>query len=666
MSSFLLEIGLEEMPAHLVTAAIDQLADKTSDFLTDNRLTFEKIQKFSTPRRLALIVSNLDSQSQSIDEELRGPSLKAAKDQQNNWTKAAEGFAKSKGKSVDDFIERDGYLYLSNHVEGIKASEILKKIGADVIESMKFNTYMKWANYSLEFIRPIKWLVAKLDDQVIDFNILDIQSSDSTYGHRFLANQKIKIDDLNDYQKLLEDNFVIADAEARKELIVGQIQKIANDNNWQITVDQGLLEEVNNLVEFPTAFAGNFDEKYLELPQEVLVTSMREHQRFFYVTDDNQKILNHFISVRNGNDQNINNVVAGNEKVLVARLEDAEFFYAEDQKRTIDDYLASLQKLVFHEKIGSVVEHMQRTKQIANLIADQLNLDINRDNLNRAADIYKFDLMTDMVNEFSELQGVMGEHYAQLMGEDQQVAIAIKEHYMPTSAEGDLPDSDLGAVLAIADKLDSILSFFKAELIPTGSNDPYSLRRAAIGIVRITQAKNWSINFDNIIDQFDAPKVEILNFLTDRIKQLTDVERKDVVEAATSNIEQFDINQIFDRIDVLNAHLSDANISEVLESLTRVSRISKDNQLDQDIDQKLFENDYEKNLYLLTKDLKANNNLNDLFEQLANLQQPIAEYFDNTMVMAEDQKVKNNRLALLFKINQLISQFGDLEKIVIK
>ena len=662
MSNFLLEIGLEEMPAHLVTPAANQLEKRIADFLNDNRLSFEKMEKFSTPRRLAVIVNGLSQQSEAIDEELRGPSLKAAKDDQGNWTKAAVGFAKSKGKSVDDFTERDDYLYLSSHVDGIQASEILEKIGIDVIEAMKFSTYMKWSDYSLEFIRPIKWLIAKMDNQLIDFSILDIKTNDTTIGHRFLANQEIKIDSPDAYQKQLENNFVIADADRRKELITNQIQKIATENKWQLTIDEKLLEEVNNLVEYPTAFSGNFDEKYLELPQEVLITSMREHQRFFYVTDENHKILNHFISVRNGNSENIENVVLGNEKVLVARLEDAKFFYADDQKKTINDYLESLKKLVFHEKIGLVVEHMQRTKKIANLIAEEVNANIKIENLNRAADIYKFDLMTDMVNEFDELQGVMGEHYAKLFGEDDQVAVAIKEHYMPTTATGDLPQSDIGAILALADKLDSIISFFAAGLIPTGSNDPYSLRRAAIGIVRIIQDKNWSIDFGKLLEE-NNQKVEILNFITDRIKQITDVERKDVIEAATLNIDKFDINHIFNRINVLNQH---ANDSDALESLTRVSRISKENSVSQEIDEKLFENDYEKNLYSLTKNLKANDNLEELFKQLVNLQKPIVDYFDNTMVMTEDQKVRNNRLAQLSKINQLINQFGDLEKIVIK
>jgi glycyl-tRNA synthetase beta chain len=688
--TFLLEIGLEEVPAHLVTPSAQQLVKRTRDFLDANRLAFGDVVSLSTPRRLAVKITDLAEQSDPIDEELRGPSLKVAKDDAGNWSKAAQGFARGQGASADDLIERDGYVYLNKHVDGEAVTDILTRVGDEVVAEMKFSTYMKWADFSFHYVRPIRWLVALLDDEVVPFTVLDVTTNRLTRGHRFLSEGDLKIRHANTYIDDLRDGYVIVDAQERKDNVRKQIQAIADQNNWVLHVDEDLLEEVNNIVEWPTAFAGNFNADYLRVPDEVLITSMREHQRFFYLTDANGALLPHFIAVRNGNDQHLENVIAGNEKVLVARLEDAKFFYDEDQQRDIDFYMNKVQKLVFHAQIGSIYEHMQRVGVVAKLLAQTTKSTVDMQDLARVTDIYKFDLMTGMVGEFDELQGVMGEHYAQIFGENPAVAQAIREHYMPISAEGALPESDLGAILAIADKLEAIIAFFAAGLTPSGSKDPYALRRAAAGIVRILQDKNWHIDFNRLLDSvieelsvenYGLPtqvaenivnvKPTVIAFLIERVrKQLEQHVRFDILAAGTAEFVHADLLYLSDRTQVLAAHADDENFGDVIEALTRVQNLAVKNPVDAVIDQNLFENDAERTLYNATASLDVHELLQQgaaaLYEALAGLQKLIAQYFEQTMVMVDDEAIKNNRLAQLSAINRLIIGLGDLREINVK
>ena len=460
MANFLLEIGLEEMPAHLVTPAIDQLVERAADFMKENRLQYGDIKPFSTPRRLAILISDVADKADDLTKEIKGPAKKAAFDKEGNYSKAAQGFARGQGMTTDDitFKEFKGneYIFVTKFEAGQPATEVLAGF-KEVITSMTFTTTMKWARHTFEYVRPIRWIVALLDNTVVPFNILDVVSGRETRGHRFLG-QTIEIENATDYENDLEKVYVQADADKRKANIVSQIDALAAENKWQIEKDADLLEEVNNIVEYPTAFVGRFDAEYLELPDEVLITSMREHQRFFHVIDESGSLLPYFVSVRNGNNEHLDNVIAGNEKVLVARLEDAKFFYHEDQKNDIDFYNNKLQVVSFHAKLGSVASHTTRVQALAAIIGHDISLTENQQHqLARAAEIYKFDLMTGMVGEFDELQGVMGEKYALLFGEDPAVAQAVREHYMPISADGDLPESVLGKVLALADKLDSLL-----------------------------------------------------------------------------------------------------------------------------------------------------------------------------------------------------------------
>ncbi|CAI2681541.1 Glycine--tRNA ligase beta subunit [Apilactobacillus kunkeei] len=689
--TFLLEIGLEEMPAHVVTPSIKQLVKKTEDYLKDQRIDFDAVKPFSTPRRLTIQIEGLADKQPDVNETLKGPAKKIALDDEGNWSKAAIGFTKGQGLSTDDitFKEVKGteYVFVEKHIAGKPVKEVLMGL-KDVITSMTFPTLMKWNVYRLDFIRPIRWMVALLDDEVLPIQILDVTASNVSRGHRFLG-QDTTINSADEYEEKLKEQFVIVDAQKRKDLIVKQIKEIQDENNWVININPGLLEEVNNLVEWPTAFFGKFDEKYLQLPSEVLITSMKDNQRFFYVNDQNGNILPFFISVRNGNSEYIENVIAGNEKVLTARLEDAMFFYQEDQAKDIEFYVNKLKKVSFHDKISTMFEKMQRVEKIAEVIGQHAKLsDQELKDVKRAAQIYKFDLVTGMVGEFSELQGVMGEKYALLKGENQAVATAIREHYMPISATGELPATKVGSVLSLADKFDSILTFFAAGMIPSGSNDPYALRRQANGIVRIV--KNEELNFNltemmeafinsekdaNVAPDLDQNKEisEIVSFIKDRIvKQLkADKIRHDIIDAA-GNSNNDNIEFIFNVADILNEHKEDDNFKESVEALTRVLRISEKQDFaadDLNVDESLFENDSEKNLHsnvdAISGDffsLSANDEYNKLFD----LKDSINDYFDQTMVMAKDENVKNNHLRELTKLSNMINWFADLNQLIVK
>ncbi|KGH34558.1 glycine--tRNA ligase subunit beta [Lactococcus cremoris] len=670
MTNYLLEIGLEEIPAHLVTPSINQLAERMEAFLNENRLKFNKIIKFSTPRRLALIVEGLSNSSEAIDEEVKGPSAKIAKDAEGNWSKAIQGFSRGQGATPDDLILKGDYYYAKKHVDGVKSEEILSKVGDEVIAKMTFSTYMKWGNNDFLFVRPIQWIVSLLEDEIVAFDLLDVTANRFSRGHRFLANVEIELKNANDYASKMPENFVLVDAEHRKAEISAQILALASENNWQVTLHKDLLEEVNNIVEYPTAFVGSFDPKYLSVPAEVLVTSMRDNQRYFEVYNQEGQLAPNFISVRNGNAEHIENVVLGNEKVLVARLEDAEFFWKEDQKLKIEDLVAKLAKVTFHAKIGSITEHMARTKLIAAKLADIAGLtDEEKVDVARSAEIYKFDLLTGMVGEFDELQGVMGEKYALLAGENANVAAAIREHYMPTSADGQLPETKVGSVLAAADKIDSVLSFFNVGLIPSGSNDPYALRRAVQGLIRIIEKMNWHFDLSLFIDQFEGQNhAEILEFVKARVQKLLleKLDRYDIVEAAI-NSSNFDITNMMESAFVIDGHKLHEPFKPAIENVSRSINLVKKAADIAEINPALFEEDTEQALYDAVISLQNQwtyKPCEEKFRAIVHTLAPAIEaFFDNVMVMAEDLAVRDNRIALLSEVVALTSVMADFSLI---
>ena len=675
VKNLLVELGLEEMPAYVVTPSMKQLRDKMGAFLTDHRLTFEKIEMFSTPRRLAVRVVGLADKQSDLTEDFKGPSKKIALDADGNFTKAAEGFVRGKGLTVEDItfreIKGEEYVYVTKEEVGRPVEEIIPAV-TEVLQALTFPVSMHWANNTFEYIRPVHTLTVLLDERAFDLDFLDIKSGRTSRGHRFLG-QETEIASADSYEDDLRAQFVITNPLEREKMIVEQIRDLEAEHSVSIEIDEDLLNEVLNLVEYPTAFLGNFDAKYLEVPEEVLVTSMKEHQRYFVVRDSEGKLLPHFISVRNGNAEHLENVIKGNEKVLVARLEDGEFFWREDQKLAIADLVEKLSNVTFHEKIGSLAEHMERTSKIAALLAQEAGLDADETvDLARAAAIYKFDLLTGMVGEFDELQGIMGEKYALLAGENAAVAAAIREHYMPTSADGELPDTKVGAVLALADKLDTILSFFSVGLIPSGSNDPYALRRATQGVVRILDKFGWNIDLAQLVSRLYKLKSDslsyenqeaVLDFFRARVEKMMDRSiPKDIVTAVLQST-HFVVRDLVETAGLLAEKAKEDNFKSAVESLSRVFNLAEKAQGQTAVNPALFENQEEKDLAAaiekveLTADLAAN------LDQLFALSPVIDAFFDHTMVMAEDEAVRNNRLALLASLTAKAGQLAQFNQI---
>lgn len=685
---YLFEIGTEEMPAHVVAKSVKQLADRTGKFLKDNGLSFENIKTFSTPRRLTILVQELAEKQADIDEIKKGPSKKIALDKDGNWSKAAEGFVRGQNMSVDDIyfqkIKDVEYAYIHVKKEGKKATEIL--LGMDqIVKELAFPTKMRWGNYDLEFVRPIHWIVSLFGSEIIPVKILDIVAGRKTYGHRFLG-ESLVLATSDDYESALKSQFVIADANQRKNMILSQINSLCEKNDWQVKIDSGLLEEVTNLVEYPTIFSGSFNEKYLNIPKEVLITSMKDNQRYFEVYDHEGTLINHFIAIRNGNSDYLDNVIAGNEKVLVARLDDAQFFYDEDKKYPLSHFVEKLSSVSFHDKIGSMAEKMLRVKLIGEYIGEKINISSSElADFDRAADIYKFDLVTNMVGEFAELQGIMGTHYAELAGERKAVSQAIKESYLPSSADGDLPITKIGSLLSIADKLDTIIAFFGAGMIPNSSNDPYALRRSAYGIVRILINQSWNISIEDALKDIiallkgktvaklpndEATQAEISDFIINRVKQLLQVKKYsyDVIDTVLASNQQ-NVANILSIADILQENHDDSKFKKVVESLTRVANILKKADFSEagQINPDLFENNSEKALYdkinlLLDKSL----DVKTLYSEFVQLQPVIDEYFDSNMILDKNEAVKINRLSQLKLIDKLALEFGDLSKLVIK
>lgn len=673
--NLLVELGLEEMPAYVVTPAMKQLGEKMTAFLADNRLTFEDIEVFSTPRRLAVRVKGLADKQSDLEEDFKGPAKKIALDADGNFTKAAEGFVRGKGLSVDDItfreVKGEEYVYVTKHEEGKPAREVLEKV-TSVLKDLTFPVNMHWANNTFEYIRPVHTLIVLLDDEALDLDFLDITSGRTSRGHRFLGTE-VEVASADSYEEDLRHSFVIADSKERKDLIVSQIKAIEEEHDVVVEIDDELLDEVLNLVEYPTAFMGAFDEKYLAVPEEVLVTSMKNHQRYFVVRDKSGKLLPHFISVRNGDSHFIENVIKGNEKVLVARLEDGAFFWREDQKLVIADLVEKLKHVTFHEKIGSLFAHMERTKVIAGYLADKAGLSADeKEAVLRAASIYKFDLLTGMVGEFDELQGIMGEKYATLAGESEMVATAIREHYLPNSADGDLPETKVGAILAIADKLDTVLSFFSVGLIPSGSNDPYALRRATQGIVRILDAFGWDIPLDELIsdlyalsfDSLDyANQDQVMDFVVARIEKMMDSAIAKDIKEATLASSTYVVGTMLEASQALATKSKDAGYKAAVESLSRVFNLAEKADTSATVNPSLFENDEEKALHDAIENLELSADMTENLDKLFALSPVIDAFFDNTMVMAEDEALKNNRLALLSSLVAKASQVATFNKL---
>ncbi|TNV68966.1 glycine--tRNA ligase subunit beta [Trichococcus shcherbakoviae] len=682
----LLEIGLEEMPAKYVRSSSIQLKEKMAAFLEANRIGFDAIEMYATPRRLAVIASGVSDKQADLAEVIKGPAKKIALQADGTWSKAALGFVRGQGLTPEDifFDELNSveYVFVKKETNGKASSEVLKELNT-VVESLTFPVSMHWGNHHFKYIRPIHWIVALADAEIIPFQVLDVVSGRTTRGHRFLG-EDVTLAHAGEYVEKLAEQHVIADQDKRKNMIRAQFQQIEAENGWIIPNDESLLEEVTSLVEYPTAFFGEYDSKYLTLPADVLITSMKDHQRYFEVKDKSGKLLPYFISVRNGNGIFIDNVKKGNEKVLTARLEDGLFFFNEDQRITIAQSVEKLKKVTFHSKIGSIHDKMDNTAKIAAHLADLLDLEEDdKTQLLRAASIYKFDLVTNMVSEFTELQGIMGEVYALQQGETAAVATAIREHYLPVSSEGELPETQIGAVLAMADKLDSIISFFLQGMVPTGSNDPYALRRQMIGVIQIIEKYQWSFSLEDLLsalltevfaiedaESFDKTMNELAVFANGRIQQKLQTYgiRYDIVEAVLQSGEK-DVNTLFANAKVLQAHSEEESFKTIMEALARVVNISGNPDESIPVQKDLLETASEKNLYVQINHLDLALSHGDPeadYTALAAIAPYIEAYFDENMVMVEDVAIRSNRLNTLGNLTLSIMQFADVRKLILK
>ena len=683
----LLEIGVEELPSRFGQTTLDQIGNNLENLLKEERINFDNIDKYATPRRLTFVIKNLADKATDLEEEVKGPAKKIAVDADGNFTKPALGFMKSKGLDPENvYFKQLGnaeYLFGTIKQEGKHTSEVLKNIVPEAIKNVTFPKAMRWGGKNMRFARPIRWMVALLNNEVLDIDLEGIKSSNITRGHRFLGEKEFEVNSVEEYFEKLDKNFVVLDQHKRKEMIREQAVEVAKSLGGEVELDEDLLEEITFLVEYPTAFYGEFDEEYVKLPKEVVTTPMKEHQRYFPVLKDG-KLLPNFIAVRNGDSNRIDLVKAGNEKVLRARLADALFFYHEDTKKPLESFVDKLQTVVFQAKLGTVYDKTLRIEKLSQVILNELNMTESKENTLRAAKLCKADLVTNMVFEFTELQGIMGRDYAQVSGENEEVCQGIFEHYLPRFAGDILPETNTGIALSIADKLDSIAGFFAIGIKPSGSQDPYALRRQALGILSILLDRKLSVNLNNLINaaldnysnlEFNKEEVasQIVEFFVERVKNLfKDLGiRYDVIDAVLNN-NLNDISDIHTRALELNRWLQKDELVEMLTAFNRVSTLAEKATTDI-VKKDLLKEDAEIKLYNGFKEIKSNvesllldKKYNEALDAFATLRPLVDNLFDNVMVMDKDEAIKENRLALLKQIYSTMLTICDLSKIVYK
>ena len=674
----LFEIGAEEIPAGFMPNILGQLKQLAETKLNDAHLPFESIATYGTPRRLSLIVKGLADTSAEISERHKGPSASIAYDADGNATKAAIGFARGKGLDVADLVVEDGYIYAETKTAGVPAKDIVTDMLPQLITGLNFPKSMHWGNLDAKFVRPVRWLVALLDEEVIPVEFATVKSGNVTRGHRFLGADEITIKNAASYVDTLKENFVMVDQDARRELISKQLHDMAASKNASIVWDDDLLEEINYLVEWPTALCGGFEESYLALPDAAIITPMKDHQRYFPLVDQDGKLLPMFLTVRNGSDHSIEVVQAGNERVLRARLDDAKFFFNEDRKKPLIDRQDGLTKIVFQEGLGNLADKTERLLTLGRVFSEECELHEDaRVVLERATELAKTDLTTGMVTEFTELQGVMGKEYALLDGESPEVAEAIFEQYLPRFAGDVLPQTEAGKVLSIIDKIDNIVATFSRGLIPTGSQDPYALRRQTIGILNILLNSEWNISLRPIIvesmnllnvpaDKQDELLGQVEEFITLRLKNIF-LDREvphHVIDLLLSNNE-LSVADAEGLVKALLANRIDENV-ELVQAFTRMYNLVKDVTYT-GVDESLLKEEAERALYeMATKASEASidawdkNDYDAVVAVPATLVPAINKFFEDVMVMDKDEAIKANRLQLVRLAYSVMAIIGDI------
>ncbi len=715
MEKLLFEIGTEEIPAKFMPGILKQLKELTAAKMQELRIPFEEITVYGTPRRMAFVASGVAETQSDVVVEAKGPSVQIAY-VSGAPSKAAQGFARGQGVDVKDLVVRDNYVYAVKHLAGQPVIDLLPELLMDILTSLTFPKNMRWADYEFRFVRPIRWLVALFGDKIVPVEICGVKSGKFSMGHRFmqqslkaaaesqgflnaalskvgnkvysaLAGVKgaVEIPSAGEYKKVMYDNFVMVDQDERRALILQQIKDLAAQNGGIAEINEDLLEEVNYLVEWPTALCGKFEDKFLRLPKECIITPMREHQRYFPVLDEDGNLLNKFITVRNGGSEHLDIVTHGNERVLRARLSDAEFFFNEDRAQKLETRLEKLKTVSFQEGLGNMYDKSERLVKMAEMLRFAINIQVDEEAMRRCALLCKADLVTGMVVEFTELQGVMGREYALLDGEKESVATGIYEHYLPRFAGDELPKTTIGRIVGLADKLDNIAATFSRGLAPTGSQDPYALRRQALGIINILMDANYHISLGKVlagtlylldIKPEETGKLipQILEFFKQRLRNLLIEQgiRYDIIDAVFADTRNDDMVDLAARCRALSAYVQAGGAEPLVQVSVRVSNLCKKIEKEVAISGALFKDDSEKALHetvgAVSKEIIPEIVLYDYAAVLKAAEQvvePVNTFFDNVMVMDEDENVKNNRLALLDEVRGIVNAVGDLSQLVL-
>jgi glycyl-tRNA synthetase beta chain len=686
MKELLLEIGAEEIPARFVPQALVDLENIAQKELVATRIHFDGVRTLGTPRRLVLVIASVAEKQKDEETKKIGPSKQAAFDAKGNPTKAAIGFAKGQSVPVESLTlvqtEKGEYVCAVKKEQGRPTIELLSTLVPRWILSIPFQRSMRWADVPIRFARPIHWILALFGGEVVPFELGNIRSGKNTYGHRFMGSGPIPVKDFQSYLQKTREAFTIVDPVERKKKIEDEMIEEGARVSGRIVQDEDLLTEVNFLVEYPVALCGTFDRKFLSLPPEVLIHSMKEHQRYFPVSDDRGRLLPYFICISNIDPKSREVVVKGNEKVLRARLSDAAFFFEDDLKIPLETRVEQLKKVVFQAKLGTSYEKMMRFKQLALWMVERIDPRL-KEAVERTAHLCKADLVTGMVGEFPKLQGIVGREYARLFKERPEVSDAIYEHYLPSFAGDRLPSSPVGDIVSIADKMDTVVGCFGVGLMPTGTADPFGLRRQALGIIRIIVEKEYSVSLRELIEESEKQlkekmersvervRDEVLDFFRVRYQNLLlDKEVPFDVTEAVLSISFDDLVDVQGRIDALKKAREWKDFESIVVGFKRAMNILKGSLSGGQITPSLFAESAEQNLY--RSFLKAKEEIDILLNkrdypsallEMTRMKKPIDEFFDGVMVMVEDEKIRNNRLALLDEIGKLFLRIADFSKL---
>jgi len=693
MNNVILEIGTEEIPAQYMENALKDLNRLAQRYLVESRINYKEIKVYGTPRRLILFIFHINEKQEDIFLKIKGPAYSIAYNNDLQPQKPAIKFAQSQGVNVEDLIvedtEKGKYIFALKSKTGQPTIGILSQIFPKIIKGMQFPKSMRWEERSLRFIRPIRWILALHGKEIIRFDLDGLNSENITYGHRLLAPKKIKISSTQEYFKKIEKNYVVIDPQIRENIVRTDIKQIIKEINGKKIINEKQLKEIVYLVEYPNAILGRYDKKYLELPKDVLTVVMEKHQKYFPVFKNKDELLPLFIVIINNSREYASKIKEGNENVLRARLEDAKFFYQEDQKIPLEKRVDKLKNIIFQENLGSLFDKTKRLESLCDYISEVLQVEqkVKKDLL-RSAHLCKADLVTEMVKEFPELQGIMGKEYAVLSNEKKEVAEAIFEHYLPRFSGDRLPLTKSGMILGIADKVDSIIGCFVMGLTPTGSQDPYGLRRQSRGKIAIILKNNLKISLKDIIRKslslykesvsvelkIDENEIvsQILSFLKQRVKNifLEDGIRYDIIDAVLDVDSDGDVVDVKHRIEAIEKFYNQPIFGKILNSSSRVLNLSKNNE-ETEIDKSLLKEKAELNLYQnyesiypRIKEFICKKEYKKVFKLLGDLCEPVDEFFDQVLVMDKDSNIRKNRIALIKKIGMLFNQVADLSKIV--